>query len=109
MHRDAVVALQSGDVQIAQRLSGGTLLIDEVQFDPVAGRVHSTWYWSGPTGSGSKSGSVRLYTITEWVKLLDRAGLTFRSAHRGCSAEPFKAEGPDMGGRVGLLAECTSR
>ena len=108
MHRDVVVAQRARGAQIAQRLVDGTLLIEEPQFDPVAGRVHTTWYWSGPTGSGSKSGSVRVYTITEWVKLLATAGLTFRSAHRGCSAEPFRAEGPEMGGRVGLLAERTS-
>jgi len=105
MHRDAFVARRARGAQIAQRLADGTLLIEEPQFDPVAGRVHTTWYWSGPKGSGSKSGSVRLYTITELVKLLTHAGLTFLSAHRGCSTEPFRAEGPEAGGRVGLLAE----
>jgi hypothetical protein len=37
--------------------------------------------------------------------LLERAGLRFRPAHRGCSPERFRAEGPDLGGRLGLLAE----
>ena len=104
MHRDVVAARRARGTQVAQRLVDGTLLIEEPQFDPVAGRIHTTWYWSGPTGSGSKSGSIRVYTITELVKLLATAGLTFRSAHRGCTSEPFSAEGPEMGGRVGLLA-----
>jgi hypothetical protein len=30
--------------QIAQRLNDGTLLIEEPQFDPVAGRIDTTWY-----------------------------------------------------------------
>src|SRR6266849_245299 len=108
MHRDAVVALRARGVQIAQRLVDGTLILEEAQFDPVAGRVEMTWYWSGPRSSGSKSGSVRGYTITELVKLLARAGLILRSTHRGCSSEPFRPEGPEMGGRVGLLTERTS-
>ena len=104
MHRDVVAARRARGIQVAQRLVDGTLWIEEPQFDPVAGRIRTTWYWSGPTGSGSKSGSIRVYTITELVKLLAAAGLTFRSAHQGCTAEPFRAEGPEMGGRVGLLA-----
>ena len=33
-----------------------------------------------------------------------RAGLELVSAHKGCSPEPFVAEGPSLGGRVGLVA-----
>ncbi len=108
MHRDVLAALRSRGVKTAQRLSDGTLIIEEAQFDPVAGRAEMTWYLSGPRGSGSKSGSVRAYTITELVKLLARVGLMLRSTHRGCSSEPFRPEGPEMGGRVGLLTERTS-
>jgi hypothetical protein len=46
-----------------------------------------------------------VYSATELVRLMQRAGLRFRSAHRGCSPEPFRAEGQDLGGRIGLLAE----
>jgi hypothetical protein len=47
---------------------------------------------------------LRIYSITELVALMARAGLRLLSAHRGCSPEPFRSEGPDLGGRVGLLA-----
>jgi hypothetical protein len=67
--------------------------------------METCWYWSGPAGQGKKSASLRVYTGTELVRLLERAGLCFRSAHRGCSPEPFRAEGADLGGRIGLLAE----
>jgi 2-polyprenyl-3-methyl-5-hydroxy-6-metoxy-1,4-benzoquinol methylase len=32
-------------------------------------------------------------------------GVRLRYRHRGCSPEAFRAEGPDLGGRLGLLAE----
>jgi SAM-dependent methyltransferase len=104
-HRDlAVLNLLRGG-KLCQRLADGTLVIEEPVFDSVAGRVSGTWYWSGPRGSGQKTMSIRLYAAPELVALVERAGLRFCSAHRGCSLEPFKAEAPDMGGRLGILAE----
>lgn len=105
MHRDAVAALLSRDVKPAQRLADGTLVVEEPTFDPISARVNTTWYWSGPSGQGSKSASIRLYTATELVRLLHSSGLRFLSAHRGCSKEEFKAEGLEMGGRIAILAE----
>ncbi len=103
MHRDLLVVnfLRGAP---SQRLDDGTLVVQEPVFDPIAGRVNTCWYWSGPRGRGSKPGSIRAYSATELVALMQRAGLRFRSAHRGCSPEPFKAQGPDMGGRLALLA-----
>jgi SAM-dependent methyltransferase len=104
MHRDALaVKLHSGNNPSA-RLPDGTLLVEDVKFDPIAGRVDSTWYWSGPNGSGQKCSSLRVYTATELARLLDAAGLRLRSIHNGCSAEPFVASGPGISGRLGLLA-----
>ncbi len=88
MHRDVIAALRARGAQVAQRLADGTLLIEEPQFDPVAGRIQTTWYWSGPNGSGSKSALIRVYTITELVKLLAGVGLTFRSAERCGTKNP---------------------
>jgi SAM-dependent methyltransferase len=104
MHRDLVVARFSREASSSQRLADGTLLLEEPRFDPVAGRVDTTWYWSGPAGAGAKSASLRVYAITELVALLESVGLQFRSAHRGCSPEPFATAGPNAGGRVGLVA-----
>ncbi len=104
MHRDLVVVNFLRGAKPSRRLDDGTLVVEEPVFDPIAGRVNTCWHWSGPNGSGSKPGSLRAYAATELVALMQKAGLRFRSAHRGCSPEPFKAEGPDMGGRLALLA-----
>ncbi len=104
-HRDLMAAFLARGVAPSQRLPDGTLVVEEPRFDAVSGRMETCWYWSGPGGQGRKPASLRVYTATELVGLLQRAGLRFRSAHRGCSAEPFRSEGPDLGGRLGLLAE----
>ncbi len=103
-HRDAAVAMIARSLRPAQRLPDGTLVVEEYEFDAVSGRQNATWFWSGPKGSGEKKASLRLYTATELVELMRRAGLRFRSTHRGCSTETFKSEGADMGGRLGILA-----
>jgi SAM-dependent methyltransferase len=105
MHRDALVAFRSRGKPPAERLPDGTLLVEETVFDPIAGRMESTWYWAGPSGQGQKSASIRMYTATELIKLLESAGLRFLSAHEGCSKKEFKAEGAEMGGRIGILTE----
>jgi SAM-dependent methyltransferase len=104
MPRDVAATYLAREVGPAERLSDGTLVVEQPRFDPIAGRVETVWYWSGPRGSGEKRASIRMYCITELVALLSRAGLALVSAHRGCSPAPFKPEGPDLGGRVGLLA-----
>jgi D-alanine-D-alanine ligase len=103
-HRDIAAARFSRESRPAHRLADGTLVVEEPHFDAIAGRVETRWYWWGPAGSGSKSASIRVYSATELVRLMERAGLVFRSAHSGCSREPFRAEGPLMGGRLGILA-----
>ena len=103
-HRDATVAFLAALRKPAHRLEDGTLVVEEPALDPVQGRIETCWYWWGPAGAGKKAASLRIYTITELVRLMEQAGLRFRSAHRGCAVEPFEAKGPDMGGRVGILA-----
>jgi len=104
-HRDLLVIRLARGANPSQRLPDGTLVVEEPVFDPVSGRVDSVWHWSGPHGQGRKSASLRLYSATELVRLMERAGLRFVSAHRGCSTEPFVGGGPDAGGRLGLLAQ----
>jgi SAM-dependent methyltransferase len=104
-HRDLnIVNLVRGSGH-SMRLPDGTLVVHEATFDPIAGRSTVTWYWAGLDGSGQKSASIRIYTATELVVLIERAGLRFRSAHRGCSPDPFKLEPPDFSARLGILAE----
>ncbi len=103
-HRDAVVALLSRTPSLSLRLPDGTLVIDEPKLAPIRGRVEVSWYWSGPRGSGEKHASLRVYTATELVRLLQAAGFQFEAAFKGCSTTPFEAKGQDMGGRIALLA-----
>jgi SAM-dependent methyltransferase len=105
MHRDVIASLLGRGVKTpAAKLEDGTIVIEEPIFDVVTGRVDTCWSWYGPQGGGSKRASIRIYSATELVALMTRAGLTFVSAHLGCSPEPYRVEGPDLGGRIGLLA-----
>ncbi len=104
-HRDLNIANLVRGAGMSQRLPDGTLVLHEFSFEPIAGRASVTWFWSGPAGSGQKSASIRIYSATELVALIERAGLRFRSAHRGCSPEPFRFEPPDFSARLGILAE----
>ena len=104
-HRDLVAAGLSSGRRPGFRLPDGTLLVEDPVFDPVAGRIETCWYWSGPAGAGEKRASLRVYSATELVRLMERAGLRFRSAHAGCSPAPFRAAGTEMGGRLAILAE----
>ena len=100
MHRDAVVARHLTDTKRGNRLADGTLLVEDPRFDPIGGRMETAWYWWGPDGSGRKPASLRLYCVTELVRLIERVGLRFRSAHKGCSPAPF-----ELTGRLGLLCD----
>ncbi len=82
----------------------GTLFVDEPDFDAISGVVRLDWYWSGPSGSGEKHAAWRCYTPTQIVGLLERAGLRFVGAYKGLSKTPYKAEGPDAGGRLAVVA-----
>lgn len=104
-HRDLAIGFLARQSRPSRRLADGTEIVEEPRFDAISGRMQTRWTWSGPAGKGEKSASLRVYAATELVALVERAGLRFRSAHRGCSPEPFRTEGPDLGGRLGLLAE----
>jgi SAM-dependent methyltransferase len=96
-HRDMLVVRVAHGMTSTDRLADGTLCVEDARFDPIAGRMHITWHWAGPAGVGQKPATLRVYTITELIRLLERAGLALVSAHAGCSPAPF------VTGRVGLL------
>jgi hypothetical protein len=104
MHRDQAVMFLSRSERHAYRLNDGTLFLEEPRFDAISGRVESTWYWHGPTGSGQKRSSLRVYSATELVRLVVRVGLRVESVHSGCAKEPFVSAGPGMSARLGVLA-----
>ena len=103
-HRDLVCAFISRGSKRSMRMPDGTLFIDESDFDAVAGVASLNWYWSGPQGCGEKHAKWRCYTPTQIVGLLERAGLRFTGAYKGFSNTPYKAEGPEVGGRLAVVA-----
>ena len=102
-HRDMMCAFVRRGTKASMRLPDGTLFVDESEFDAIAGVVHLNWYWSGSRGSGEKHAEWRCYTPTQIVEMLQRAGLRFASAHKGLSKSPYKAEGPEAGGRLAIV------
>jgi SAM-dependent methyltransferase len=105
MHRDVLIAKRArGELQLERTLADGTRMTEDARWDPIGGRVESTWRWRGPHGAGEKRSVLRVYAITELVTMLDGAGFDVIAAHRGCSPERFTGEGPTAGGRVGLVA-----
>jgi SAM-dependent methyltransferase len=105
MHRDVVVARRARGARTGSRLEDGTLMVEDQRFDPLSGRIETTWHWSGAGKSGQKSASIRTYTATEILGLAERAGFALVSAHEGVSLDPFTGAGIDAGGRLGLLLE----
>jgi SAM-dependent methyltransferase len=104
MHLDLMVAKLSKNSRSASRLPDGTLLVEEPGFDPISGRIETTWYWNGPKGSGQKCASLRVYTATEMVKIIEASGLQLRSAHNGCSTKHFVSLESAIERRLGILA-----
>ena len=103
-HRDLMTVFISRGSKRSMRLPDGTLFIDEVDFDAISGVASLNWYWSSPSGSGEKHGKWRCYTPTQIVGLLERAGLRLFGAYQGLSKTPYKAQGPEAGGRLALIA-----
>ncbi len=103
-HRDLMCAYVAHGAKASRRLPDGTLFVDEPDFDAISGLVHLNWYWSGPAGSGEKHAEWRCYTPTQIVDLLQRSGLRFAGAYKGLSKSLYKAEGPEAGGRLAVIA-----
>jgi SAM-dependent methyltransferase len=103
-HRDLMCAFIARGTKASARLPDGTLFLDDPDFDAISGVVHLNWYWSGPRGSGEKHAEWRCYTPTQIVEMLQRAGLRLAAAYKGLSRTAYKAEGPEAGGRLAIVA-----
>lgn len=103
-HRDLMCAFIARSSKLSSRMADGTLFLDESEFDAINGVVHLNWYWYGPGGSGEKHAEWRCYTPPQIVHLVELAGLRFAGAYKGLTKSPFKGEGPDVGGRLAVVA-----
>lgn len=102
-HRDLMCSYIARGAKLSMRMSDGTIFLDEPVFDALSGVVTLRWYWSGPAGAGHKEAYWRAYTPTGILQLASGAGLRFVSAHQGLTSKPYAAEGPEAGGRLGLI------
>ena len=103
MHRDAVIWRLAKEMVPGRVLPDGTEVWETPDFDPVDGRMNTTWHWKGPKGSGSKSASLRIYTITELVRLAEAAGFELERAMAGVSGSDYRKSSKQHGERLGLL------
>jgi SAM-dependent methyltransferase len=88
MHRDLLV--HSFREQDWQLLGEGRLLLEQRTFDPVAGLAQSTQTVVEPSGEReSRTFSVRVYTATELLAMLDRAGFAEARCFGDLAGAPF--------------------
>ncbi len=99
MHRDAIVHSRALGKTTGIRGPSGITLRERNAFDPVVGILEST---CSPTIAGSRKSTIRIYSVTELVALVARAGFTNIKCTAGLSAEPLGEH--NLHERVGLIA-----
>jgi hypothetical protein len=74
-------------------LGGGRLLLEQTTFDPASGVVQMTQTLVPPGGEReSRTLSLRVYTATELVAMLERAGFAEVRCHGDLDGGPFGTE-----------------
>ncbi len=101
VHRDAIVTRRALGQTTGVRGPNGLTLREKNTFNPLSGSMESTWTWNSPTESGSKHSRIRIYSVTELLSLLQRAGFVKSTAFCGLGIERFSEE--TLGERVGIL------
>jgi hypothetical protein len=87
-HRDLLV--RDDREQVWQGLGAGRLLLEQHAFDAAAGVVQTTQTLIEGTGAReSRTFTVRVYTATELVAMLGRAGFSQVRCLGGLDAAPF--------------------
>lgn len=102
MHRDAIVHSRALGNTTGIRGPSGITLRERNTFDPIAGIIESTWTWTSPTIAGSRKSTIRIYSVTELVALVKRAGFTDIRCTAGLSGEPLGEH--NLHERLGLIA-----
>ncbi|MCP4445095.1 MAG: methyltransferase domain-containing protein [Myxococcales bacterium] len=87
MHRDAIVHFRAQGKTTGIRGPSGITLRERNSFDPVAGTIESTWTWTSPTIAGSRTSTIRIYSTTELVALVRRAGFVHVRCFVGLTGE----------------------
>jgi ubiquinone/menaquinone biosynthesis C-methylase UbiE len=82
----------TGFVESVQRVeTDGTLIAEQRRFDPLKGRLTTSFVIVSPSGEriDSEGHSLRLYTLTELARMLAASGLSLRNVYGGYSGEPY--------------------
>ncbi len=74
----------------------GTLIAQERSFDALSGKLKVESVWSGPSGSGSREHSIRLYTPTRIAELCAEAGLIVEQGFDGFNDRPLARDSTEM-------------
>jgi SAM-dependent methyltransferase len=91
MHRDLLVRVFNE--QDWKLLGEGRLLLEQRTFDPAAGVVQMTQTHIPAEGAReSRTMSLRLYTATELLAMLERAGFGEARCHGGFDGSPFGSD-----------------
>lgn len=101
IHRDAIVFRRALGQTTGIRGPDGLTLREKNRFDPVTGHIHSTWTWNSLKEAGSKRSIIRIYSASELVSLLSRAGFSDIRCFAGFSQQPFDES--TIGQRLGIL------
>ncbi len=74
----------------------GTMIGHERSFDPLSGILSIGTSWEGPSGSGSRSHRIRLYTASRLAELCLDAGLVVEEAYAGFQGRPLTRRSGEM-------------
>jgi SAM-dependent methyltransferase len=91
LHRDRLVrAFREQDWRL---MGEGRLLLEQRTFDPVAGIAQTTQTLIDPAGErDSRTFSIRVYTATELLAMLERAGFAEARCHGDLQGGPFATD-----------------
>jgi SAM-dependent methyltransferase len=91
MHRDRLV--RGFHEQDWQMLGEGRLLLEQRTFDPASGLAQTTQTLIEPSGErDSRTFSLRVYTATELLAMLERAGFAEAKCHGDLEGAPFATD-----------------
>lgn len=74
----------------------GTMIGHERSFDPLSGILSIETAWEGPSGSGTRSHRIRLYTASRLAELCLDAGLIVEEAYDGFQDKPLTRRSGEM-------------
>lgn len=74
----------------------GTIVAHERSFDALSGMMRIDSVWSGPSGTGARQHSIRLYTPTRLAELCADVGLIVEQAYDGFTTQPVTRRSSQM-------------